>query len=149
MTRLSCHRFGPMSYDSAERCLRTSWATSGAGCAAEENRPVVARELAAAAENPRTSDQARPVLASCCCRRPSDAAPLCRYAAQDRVAIIASGRDGSHGSEEISARREVGEGKVCAESVVKATSRALGFSRDVDLALPGPLETPGPEKLEH
>jgi hypothetical protein len=34
----------------------------------------------------------------------------------------------------------------------KRQPRALGFSRDVDLALPGPLETPGPEqseKLEH
>ena len=59
--------------------------------AAEENRPLVAHELAAAAgENRRTPDQARPILLAAAGGESPHAAAVWGHAAQDRGAPITS-----------------------------------------------------------
>ena len=70
--------------------------------AAEENRPLVAHELTAAAgENGRTPDQARPILLAAAGREPSDAAAVRQYAAVDRWAVPSGGIAEAVGNREI------------------------------------------------
>ncbi len=60
--------------------------------AADRDRPLVADQLAAAAgENRRTVDQARPVLLATLGGPPSHSLAVCRHAAQDRGAAVAGG----------------------------------------------------------
>ena len=64
-------------------------ATAGA---AEENRPLVAHQLAAAAgENRRAADQTRALLLAAPDRESSDEAALRKHAVQDRGTTITSG----------------------------------------------------------
>ncbi len=60
--------------------------------AAEENRPRLAQQIAAApGENRRTFNQACPILLAAAGREPSDAEVLWKHAAENRGATIASG----------------------------------------------------------
>jgi Transposase DDE domain group 1 len=91
-TRLSCHRFraneARLQLSPAGLQLGQSVAPSGA---AEKNRRLVADELAAAAgENRRTPNQARPVLLAATGGESPHAAAVWEHAAQDRGAAITS-----------------------------------------------------------
>ena len=61
----------------------------------KQDRQLVADQLAAAAgENRRTVDQARTLLLAAAGGEPSDAAAVCRHAAEDRGAAVAGGIGG-------------------------------------------------------
>ncbi len=92
LTRLSCHRFraNEVRLWLPDR-LQPRKFVPAAG-AAHEGRHLVADQLAAAtAENRRTVDQARTLLLAAAGGEPSDAAAVCRHAAEDRGAAVAGG----------------------------------------------------------
>jgi len=96
MTRLSCHRFRSNEVRLlAERHRLQPGEPVAAAGATEENRQVVADELAAAAgENGRSAGEACPILLALAGREPSDAPAVRGHAAPDRVVAPASGIGG-------------------------------------------------------
>lgn len=108
------------------------------GAAAEDRQLVADQPAAAAGEDRRPIDQARPVLLAALGGEQSDAATLRGYAAPDRFAVHAGGV--GEPAARISVSREAGVGKVLEG---KGRRRALGFSGGTKLAVPWPAEALG------
>src|SRR5216683_6059169 len=110
--------------------------------AARADRQLVADQLAAATgENRWAFNQACTLLLVAAGGEPSDAAVVCRHAAEDRSAAVAGGiRRAQSGADFDDDARA--QGKVSAEPFGKRASPGVACPPDANQPLPAPLETP-------